>query len=217
MRTFQLPTPIRGLILDIDNTLYANREYSRHQVDVLFSRLAEYLGEDEDSVRPRVSSEQLRIGAEQGLPSGAKTSLGNAFQSFGVSIDENARWRAELIHPEHFLAEDPMLREALERLAARYSLVCVTNNPQSIGRRTLDALGVAHIIPRVIGLDTSGRSKPDPTPFVLGAEALGLAVASCVSVGDRIDVDIRPMLDLGGGGILCEGLDDMYRLPETLE
>jgi phosphoglycolate phosphatase/putative hydrolase of the HAD superfamily len=39
---------------------------------------------------------------------------------------------------------------------------------------------------------------------------------SCLSVGDRYDIDIALPLELGMGGILVDGVEDVYRLPELL-
>ena len=37
-----------------------------------------------------------------------------------------------------------------------------------------------------------------------------------LSVGDRYDIDIALPLELGMGGILVDGVEDVYRLPEIL-
>ncbi|MFZ4617547.1 MAG: HAD hydrolase-like protein [Rectinemataceae bacterium] len=43
---------------------------------------------------------------------------------------------------------------------------------------------------------------------------LGLDASSCISIGDRMDVDIEPALALGAGGILVEGVLEVYKLAD---
>ena len=70
-------------------------------------------------------------------------------------------------------------------------------------------------VPRtVVGLDDTFSSKPAPEPFALAALRLALEPRSCVSIGDRIDVDLVPAMDLGMGAILVDGVEDVYRLPD---
>ena len=108
------------------------------------------------------------------------------------------------------------ISEVLQTLKNAYELVCVTNNPVGIGRRTLAALGVEDCIAFVIGLDTFGKSKPVPEPFEEAARRTDAAIEECLSVGDRYDIDIALPLEMGMGGILVEGVSDVYELPNVL-
>jgi phosphoglycolate phosphatase/putative hydrolase of the HAD superfamily len=68
----------------------------------------------------------------------------------------------------------------------------------------------------ITGLDTCMVSKPHRLPFRRAAESLGLAPEHCISIGDRYEIDIALPLDMGMGGILVEGVEDVYALPELL-
>jgi phosphoglycolate phosphatase/putative hydrolase of the HAD superfamily len=92
----------------------------------------------------------------------------------------------------------------------------VTNNPVSIAKRTLRVLGVEDLLHAIIGLDTCGVSKPHKEPFTRAAGLCGAAPEACVAVGDRYDIDIALPLELGMGGILVDGVEDVYKLPEIL-
>ena len=104
----------------------------------------------------------------------------------------------------------------MQSLKKSYALVCVTNNPVGVGRKTLRALGVEDCIAGVIGLDTFGKSKPAREPFEKAARETGAEIAECLSVGDRYDIDIALPLAMGMGGILVDGVSDVYKLPDTL-
>ncbi len=96
-------------------------------------------------------------------------------------------------------------------------MICVTNNPVLPARKTLDALGISEFIPEIIGLDTCGVSKPNKKPFLLAAEKTGVPVCDCLAVGDRYDIDIALPLEMGMGGILVNGVEDVYTLPDILD
>jgi phosphoglycolate phosphatase/putative hydrolase of the HAD superfamily len=212
MKVFALPQEIKALLFDMDSTLYTHEEYARSQIDLPVRRLAGLRGKTFEELRDAIAGYRERWAAEHG---GQQISLGNIFSAFGVSITESVRWREELYTPESFLKPDPRLREALERL--RPGLAVVTNNPVSIARRTLACLGIADLFQVIVGLDTCKVSKPHEAPFLKAAELIGAAPVSCVSVGDRYDIDIALPLKLGMGGVLVDGVDDVYELPAVLQ
>ena len=213
MQFFSLPPLIRGIAFDIDKTLYNNDFYARNQIDLLIERFAQERGESASDTRTTI----LRWQEEYARANdGARQSLGNTFAALGVPIQTSVTWREELIHPEHYLEADEHLATALEELAREYRLVAVTNNPVRVGRATLESLGVAGYFPHVVGLDTTLRSKPDPAAFRSAVEILECDPGQAVSVGDRYEVDIQPALSLGMGGVLVDGVQDVYLLPRAL-
>lgn len=212
MKIHRIPPKLSAIIFDIDSTLYTNAEYATEQVDVQLRHFAHLSGITADEARQRVGAWRDGYAREHGK----KISLGNALVHFGIPIAESIRWRENLIEPALFLSRDDRLRAALEVLKSRYTLVAVTNNPTLPAEKTLAALGVRDLFIGLIGLDTTGVSKPHEKPF-LAASALALCpVRECLSVGDRYDIDIALPLELGMGGILVDGVEDVYALPEIL-
>ncbi|MDR2111049.1 MAG: HAD hydrolase-like protein, partial [Spirochaetaceae bacterium] len=57
---------------------------------------------------------------------------------------------------------------------------------------------------------------PHRAPFLRASEMLGFPPPACVSIGDRYEVDIEPPLELGMGGVLVDGVEDVYGLPRFL-
>ena len=104
----------------------------------------------------------------------------------------------------------------MQTLKKSCALVCVTNNPIGVGCKTLCALGVEGCIETVIGLDTFGKSKPAKEPFEEAARRTGAKIEECLSVGDRYDIDIALPLEMGMGGILVDGVSDVYELEKVL-
>jgi phosphoglycolate phosphatase/putative hydrolase of the HAD superfamily len=213
MKAYRLPAHRAAVLFDMDSTLYTHSEYQQTQIDLPIERLARLRRKSFEEMNGEIARCREEWAAAH---DGQKISLGNVFKAFGVSIEESVRWREELYEPERYLAEDPLLCAALAKLAVCFALAVVTNNPVSIARRTLAVLGAAGFFRVIVGLDTCGVSKPHKAPFLKAAEQCGAAAASCVSVGDRYDIDIALPLELGMGGVLVDGVEDVYKLPDLL-
>jgi phosphoglycolate phosphatase/putative hydrolase of the HAD superfamily len=212
----------------MDGTLYTDAEYLASQTELLLCRLAQFHGKSREAMGAELDAYRAAWERERRAGAGGeKLSLANAFRAFGISIGENARWREELYRPERYLAEDRRLREALLRLSGKkaaspeasrrgggYLLSLLTNNPVSVARRTLRCLGVEDCFSAVTGLDSLMMSKPRRALFCRAS--LGLPPERCVSIGDRYEFDIALPLDMGMGGILVDGVEDVYALPDLL-
>ncbi len=212
-RFYNVPSDIKAIIFDIDSTLYTNAAYAFEQVDCQVRRFASIRGITNEEARKMVADYRKKYAAENG---GKKVSLSNTLRSFGVSIEQSVQWRRELIEPADFLGPDKKLQEALAALGRRYKLLCVTNNPILPAQKTLDALGVADLMEVLVGLDTCNLSKPAKEPFERAAKETGVPFDKIISVGDRYDLDLAPALELGMGGVLVRGVEDVYRLPELI-
>jgi len=213
MKVYHLPAEIRALAFDMDLTLYTNAEYGRFQIDSLVEKLSLREGLSFDEMSLKIAEDRKAWALSHG---GKKPSLSNILQTYGISMEENIRWREEVYEPSRFIKEDPRLAETLKLLSGRYTLGVVTNVPVTVARRTFSALGVTEFFPVVIGLDTCMTAKPHKKPFLKFSELTGCSPQTCVSIGDRYDVDLDIPLELGMGGILVDGVEDVYDLPGLL-
>lgn len=184
----------------------------RVQSDLLIQRLAFHWGVSIAAVALIVDRTREEIKHQQGT----SPSLGNTFAALGIPIPVSVQWRLEVMDPERFLQPDPDLYQMLRGLAGRFRIGSITNNPEEIGRRTLAALGVASCMEVVVGLDTTMESKPSWAPFQAALDALGAAPAGTVVVGDRYDVDLAPIIQRGGCGILIESRQDLSLVVDAL-
>ena len=223
MKIFSLPSkiPVKrsagnsglALLFDMDSTLYTNEEYAQSQIDLPIARLAEIKGKTFNEMNDEIARFRKDWAESH---DGKQISLGNTFLAFGISIKENVLWREELCRPEDYLCEDKKLRSALLELGSFFSLAVVTNNPVSIALRTLETLGAGGVIKNIIGLNTFLLSKPDRKIFIEAANMCTVPVHKCISIGDRYDIDIALPLELGMGGILVDGVCDIYELTRLL-
>ena len=210
MKIYKIPKNLKTIIFDIDSTLYTNEAYATEQVDIQLRHFAKIKNTTPENIRKMIEdfrSEYTRT------HNGKKISLGNTLVHFGVSIEESKT----LLEPALFLKKDEKLISVLTQLKEKYSLICVTNNPVLPAYKTLAAIGIEKLIPDIIGLDTTYKSKPSLEPLMIAAKKTNAATEDCLSVGDRFDIDLSLALEIGMGGILVDGVDDVYKFPEILK
>jgi phosphoglycolate phosphatase/putative hydrolase of the HAD superfamily len=213
MKIYKLPKTISALIFDMDLTLYTSPEYGKLQNDSLVDRLGKVMGRSFAEMDREVQEYRRAFSASRG---GKKPSLTSVLLTYGISMADNIRWREEIYEPARFIGEDKKLAETLGDLSGCYALGVVTNNPVLVARKTLAALGVEACFSALVGLDTCMTAKPGRLPFVRMTELLGRKAETCVSIGDRYDIDLAAPMEMGMGGILVDGVEDVYRLPEVL-
>ena len=207
MKTYNIPEVVKGIIFDIDGTLYTSEEYVFEQVDVQVRHFAKLKSISVETARKMVEEYKAKWAETH---NGEKISLAKTMAAFGIPVAESIQWRKNLIKPEKFLSRDEKLVKTLENLKSKYKIICVTNNPVFTARKTLEAIGVSEFFPEIIGLDTTGLSKPHYLPFSMALEKLGLNAKNCVAVGDRFNIDIELPVKMGMGGILVDGVEDVY-------
>jgi len=77
-------------------------------------------------------------------------------------------------------------------------------------------LGVGECFPILIGMDTCMCAKPHKAPFLKFAELSACPAETCISIGDRYDIDLALPLEIGMGAILVDGVEDVYELAGVL-
>jgi phosphoglycolate phosphatase/putative hydrolase of the HAD superfamily len=213
MKIFHLPDKIRALAFDMDLTLYSNPEYGQYQIDKLVEKLGKLRGLSFREMQGEVEEKRKAWALSH---RGKGISLSHILESYGIGMEEIISWREEIFEPWLFIKEDEKLKTVLEKLSDNYTLGVVTNNPVLVARKTLAALGVEACFPFIIGLDTCKVAKPHKVPFVRFSESSLCPPETCVSIGDRYDIDLDIPLEMGMGGILVNGVEDVYNLPEIL-
>ena len=95
-------------------------------------------------------------------------------------------------------------KPVLEKLAARYPLVLVSNFYGNI-ETVLKDFGLRDYFKDIVESSVVGIRKPDPGIFALGLKALGLKPEEVVVVGDSYKKDIVPARQLGCQTIWLKG------------
>lgn len=213
MKIYKIPKDLRAIIFDIDGTLYTSPAYVFEQVDVQIRHWAKINDWSVDFARKKMETFRKEWSANH---EGKKISLGNAFTHFGINIQESIKWRNELLKPELFLKPNLELAKTLDLLKSKYKLIALTNNPVLAAQKNLKAIGIENQIQEIIGLDTCFKSKPNRKMLDLACKIADCDFEKMLSVGDRFDIDLSLPLELGMGGVLVNGAEDVILLARSL-
>lgn len=198
-------TTLSGLVLDVDDTLYLERDYVRSG----FARVGEWLA-IEHGVHG-VGDEAWRLFA-QGR---RRTTIGDALGSMGG--------------PSHLLAECvevyrlhrpgielmPDARQLLEAAAGSMPLAVVTDGPAVSQRAKCDVLGIGPMVNRIVITDELGMSKPDRRVFQAAVEGWAGDQGSFVYVADNPAKDFVAPLEMGWRAIRVRRRGSLHQAEKT--
>ncbi len=171
---------IQAVVFDLDDTLYAERDYVRSGYRAVARRLRQTLARDD------AFDDWLWRRFEAGQAGGAFDALNEHFQ---LGLDARAitelvgayRNHKPDIHPR------PGAVELLGRLRSRCRLGLLSDGFLPAQHLKLDALGLAPMLDAVVMTEEMGRQcwKPAPDGFEAIRAMLGVPHESCVYVGDN--------------------------------
>ncbi|MCX7805739.1 MAG: HAD-IA family hydrolase [Planctomycetota bacterium] len=104
----------------------------------------------------------------------------------GVSVEEAVRLFSAH-YADHCLDTTcllPGVAATTEKLAARAMLAVVSNKPEVMTRKILDALGLMPLMSAVIGGDSTAGRKPDAAPVLEALRRTGARPEDALMVGD---------------------------------
>ncbi|MCC6764838.1 MAG: HAD-IA family hydrolase [Deltaproteobacteria bacterium] len=169
----------RHVVLDLDGTLVDTKDDLAAGVNVALGALG-LPPED-----PRTLLGYVGNGARVLLERALGAAHGDRVEA---GLDIFMPWYREhlLDHADVY----PGLRAVLERLAGEGAVFSVlTNKPADMSAKILAGLDLEALCPRLIGGDTLPVRKPDPTGLRQLVEAVGVAPAATLMVGDSaVDV-----------------------------
>lgn len=206
---------LKALVFDLDGTLYDSprllAQYPRLAVEFIAGRL----GLSRAEAEARFAEEgQWIVRATGHAPSTTRILL----TLTGATLEEWATYVAARIDPAAYL--DPRdyawLRQLLRQLRRYYRLGIVSNNNRVLAERILGVLGIRHCFDAMLTINESRRIKPDPSLYRDIAGLLGVEPAACLSIGDRLRIDIIPAEQAGMRGALVKDLHQLRALGEEL-
>lgn len=180
-------TAIEGLVLDVDDTLYLERDYVRSG----FAHVDVWL--DAEHGIEGVGAEAWRLF----LAGSRRTTLGDALMTV---TGGTALLRACI---EQYRQHDPdicLLPDAialLERVEGRMPIAVVTDGPAASQRAKCRALGVDGLAEPVVITEEMSTSKPDPVVFDAAVAGWGLDPKHCVYLADNPTKDFVAPLAMG--------------------
>jgi len=181
-------TPVvAGLVLDVDDTLFLERDYVRSGFDHLDAWCREHLGADGVGRRAWALFETGRRG----------TTITDALTDLGIAVDVAVRERVVGEYRRHLPSID-LLRDARALLDGWAGpLAVVTDGPAVSQRAKCLALGLSSWTDRLVVTDEHDSSKPDPEMFRLAVRGWELPPESLVYVADNPAKDFQGPRELG--------------------
>lgn len=209
----ELPSAeIRGIVFDLDGTLYVCERFAAEIQHAAASYIAGIKGISRDEAELLMAATRARLSAE----SGTVQTLSRVCTELGGSVQELHRFFEATLRPEAYLARDERVIRLLERLAGQFSLAIYTNNNRVLTARIMNYLGLESAVTTVFTIDDAWRGKPDEGMVRRVLENLGLAPGEALFVGDRYDVDLRVPEQLGCPVYLSQSMEQLLRLERLL-
>ena len=219
------PAPAAACLFDLDGTLAATARDLCDALNAMLRRrnLPELAEQDSHAAISRGGRALIARGFH--IPFAAE---GESAEMDALFEEFMALYEAGLcVHSRLFTGVETQLRR-LQRLGV--ALGVVTNKREATARRLLQALGVMHFFPVLVGGDSLAERKPHPLPFRHALETLGAAAEASVMVGDsRPDIEgarnaglTSIVVSFGYSDVAVESLaadaviDGFDQLPETL-
>lgn len=205
------PGTIRGVLLDIDETLVDLEGAMDRALREVSGPLLPHLGEDDwvtfcriftrgsDDIYDRYIAREITFAEQRVLR--AERCLAH----FGAAFDSGAQaaqWlaeyeRAQPSYVRPFADVMPFL-DALEAAGVAYG--AVSNNVHDYQRAKLDTAGLQRI-GVLVGIDAVGVAKPDPAIFREGLRQLGTSAEETIYIGDNPAHDVIGAAGAGLRGI----------------
>ncbi|WP_214404317.1 HAD family hydrolase [Pseudonocardia lacus] len=187
-----LTAPVRGVLLDLDDTLYPRAEF----LDAAWRAVARHgagRGLNPDALLGALREETAAGSARGGIIDRALARAGAAASHVEPLL---AAFRAVEPPP---LTPFPGVLRALATLRRRVPVGLVTDGEVTAQRRKLAALGLTDAFDVVVLSDLAGRAhrKPHPAPFREALARLDLPPEEVVMIGDRPDEDAVGALAAG--------------------
>jgi len=175
----------RGLVFDLDDTLYPERRFALSGFRAVADHVAETFGSNRcavfqslwRSLRAGRRASGFQVASDEfALPAGAVEAMRDVYRAHVPSLRLPASSRA-----------------VLARARASWRVGILTNGLPDIQRRKVQALGVEDLVDAVVYAQETGGGKPEAAAFRAICAALGVPVSQSVMTGDD------PWCDIDGG------------------
>ena len=206
------PQQIRSIIFDLDGTLYTSPGVAREIEGAAFELVARSRGVSRREGQGVLKAARRRLAETlEEEPTLTRTLL-----ELGIEVEEFHRALQQYVHPERYLAPDPVLCALLDSLRSSCDLFIYTNNNLPLTQKILALLGVEDLFERLFTIEYSGVPKPDAETLRRLMAEIGGPPASQLFIGDRQQVDLQLPASLGVPILLVNETADLLQIHKLL-
>lgn len=174
-------TAVRAILLDLDDTLYAEHDYFLSGLGAI----ANWMGQGDTQ---RVAESLARLNADVAV-NGRQGVIDRISVPPELSPDMADSWRLTLLHI--YRTHKPSLRPfddvapfLLQARKGGYRLALVTDGKSCVQWNKLTSLGLDRQCDAIIVTDDIDAPKPSVKPFLLASRLVGVAASNCVYIAD---------------------------------
>lgn len=204
------PPDIRGMVFDLDGTLYVSPAFAATIQDEAVVYMAGVLGVAKDEAALVMADTRRRMAEE----SGTVQTLSAVCTVLGGNVRDLHAFFEERLEPEKYLVRDERVIELLQSLKRKFKLYIYTNNNRVLATRVMNFLGFEGLFERVFAIDDEWRAKPDEQMLEQVIKVTGIPPTQLLFVGDRYDVDLRLPEQKGCPVFLTQSVDQLLRLKD---
>jgi len=203
---------IRGIVFDLDGTLYDSAEFAAAIQDSAAGYIAALKHLAPAEARRMITEERARLTEE----SGTVPTLSAVCRHLGGTVQDLHAHFAASLQPESYLERDERVIHLLAKLGRAMPLFLLTNNNRTLTDRIVAHLGLGGFFRRIYTIDGNWQAKPDPALLEQIFAESDLQPAQTLFVGDRYDVDLRLPEQMGCPVYLSQTVEQLLRLEEIL-
>ena len=193
------PAKIRGVIFDLDDTLYSEKEYARSG----FQTVAEYLGSE-------VYAEKLWQYFEQGIPA-----IDRLLEELGKETEKDNCLNVYRLHEPRITLYDGVAEQIRELKAKGVKVGIITDGRPEGQRKKIKALGLDKLIDDIIITDELGGvqfRKPNDISFRIMQNRWRLPFEQMMYIGDNPAKDFQAPRQLGMQWVLFNNKNGVHTI-----
>lgn len=196
----------RLVIFDLDGTLYPREAYVGQVLGVITEMFVQLRG-----LSPQAADAELEDLRQAMRDDWDNTSTTSFVLSRGFTIQQWRDFSSRYLSVSAGLQTNPQVVQELGRLHSQISVALLTNNMRVATRKILERIGFADgAFDTVVTAEDVGETpKPDRRAFQVVLATLQVQAANAWAVGDRYDIDVEPLREMGGAGITIAGPDEL--------
>lgn len=191
----------RGIICDLDGTLYKNDTFQAEFAKAFIDFISLGLGIKPECAITKLEDTRLNVLQQEGILPSEFTLL----RKLGLDPLKWLLFSENVIHPEDYLKEDIKMKETIQRIRQDVWFDIATNSSQKIAQRILKCIGLEKEFDNLWTPDQGGMDKPSLNLYQHIAKIHRTPFNKILVIGDRWHIDIVSAESLDMVGKLVNG------------